>query len=124
MLHCSETGVCHAATNQLGTSVRGSLSQSDRGKTAQRDWKAMARMGRHKGWLLAGPAAVIAATCLAGLPLSRSATAEPVPAPVSSQPVMPADRKHMLQQYCGACHNDKLKTAGWSVTPLDPENLG
>ncbi len=34
-----------------------------------------------------------------------------------------ADRKHTLVQYCSGCHNDTLKTAGWSVTPLDPEHL-
>ncbi|HVW75900.1 MAG TPA: DUF1587 domain-containing protein, partial [Rhizomicrobium sp.] len=37
--------------------------------------------------------------------------------------VTPADHKHMLMQYCTACHNDKAKTAGMSVVPLDPENL-
>jgi len=35
----------------------------------------------------------------------------------------PADRKQMLTQYCTACHNDKLKTAGMSVAPLDAANL-
>ena len=29
----------------------------------------------------------------------------------------------MLMQYCTACHNDKLKTAGMSVVPLDANNL-
>jgi hypothetical protein len=37
--------------------------------------------------------------------------------------VTPADHKHMLMQYCTACHNDKLKTAGMTVVPLDPEHL-
>jgi mono/diheme cytochrome c family protein len=46
-------------------------------------------------------------------------------APVAAAPTMitPDDHKHMLTQYCTACHNDKLKTAGWSVTPLDANNL-
>ncbi|HVW73428.1 MAG TPA: DUF1592 domain-containing protein, partial [Rhizomicrobium sp.] len=35
----------------------------------------------------------------------------------------PDDHKHMLMQYCTACHNDKLKTAGMSVVPLDANNL-
>ena len=35
----------------------------------------------------------------------------------------PADRKAMLTRFCSGCHNDKLKVAGWSVTPLDPTNL-
>jgi len=29
----------------------------------------------------------------------------------------------MLMQYCTACHNDRLKTAGMSVVPLDANNL-
>ena len=37
--------------------------------------------------------------------------------------VTPDDHKHMLMQYCTACHNDKLKTAGMSVVPLDANNL-
>ena len=42
-----------------------------------------------------------------------------------SVPVMvtPDDHKHMLMQYCTACHNDKAKTAGMSVVPLDANNL-
>jgi mono/diheme cytochrome c family protein len=49
-----------------------------------------------------------------------------VPAPASQpvpQMITPDDHKHMLVQYCAACHNDKMKTAGWSVTPLDANNL-
>ncbi|HEX4026071.1 MAG TPA: DUF1592 domain-containing protein [Rhizomicrobium sp.] len=42
-----------------------------------------------------------------------------------SAPVMvtPDDHKHMLMQYCTACHNDRAKTAGMSVVPLDANNL-
>ncbi|HEY2009933.1 MAG TPA: DUF1587 domain-containing protein, partial [Rhizomicrobium sp.] len=43
---------------------------------------------------------------------------QPVP-----QMVTPDDHKHMLMQYCTACHNDKAKTAGMSVVPLDANNL-
>ncbi len=35
----------------------------------------------------------------------------------------PDDHKKMLMQYCTACHNDRLKTAGMSVVPLDANNL-
>jgi mono/diheme cytochrome c family protein len=62
-----------------------------------------------------------------------SAAAEPAPAtaqlasnaPVTnaSASVTPADHKKMLMQYCTACHNDKLKTAGMTVVPLDADNL-
>jgi mono/diheme cytochrome c family protein len=37
--------------------------------------------------------------------------------------ITPDDHKHMLVQYCTACHNDKAKVAGWSVTPLNANNL-
>ena len=37
--------------------------------------------------------------------------------------ITPDDHKHMLTQYCTACHNDKAKTAGMSVVPLDANNL-
>ncbi len=40
----------------------------------------------------------------------------------ASQPTT-SERKHMLMQYCTACHNDKAKTAGMSVVPLDADNL-
>ena len=52
----------------------------------------------------------------------RLALAAPPPSLAASS-ATPADHKHMLMQYCTACHNDKLKTAGMSVVPLDPENL-
>lgn len=35
----------------------------------------------------------------------------------------PADRKALLTRFCSGCHNDKMKVAGWSVTPLDAANL-
>src|ERR1700760_3051684 len=50
-------------------------------------------------------------------------------APVATPPaaytpmVTPADHKHMLMQYCTACHNDKLHTANMSVVPLNAEDL-
>src|SRR5690349_20128947 len=62
-----------------------------------------------------------------------SATAEPAqvaanapataPVVIDASPLTTSDRKHMLMQYCTACHNDKLKTAGMSVVPLDADNL-
>ena len=41
----------------------------------------------------------------------------------SRPPTTPDDHKKMLMQYCTACHNDKLKTAGMTVVPLDANNL-
>jgi cytochrome c5 len=68
--------------------------------------------------------------------LFGSAAAQPAPAAspaqlasnvpatnTASATVTPADRKQMLMQYCTGCHNDKLKTAGMSVVPLDANNL-
>ena len=83
-------------------------------------------------------AGVFAVAGLASFQLFGSAAAEPAPAALNqvalntpanvsatdlSQAPTPADRKKMLMQYCTACHNDKLKTAGMSVVPLDAGNL-
>jgi mono/diheme cytochrome c family protein len=54
--------------------------------------------------------------------LASNAATTPVSQPVP-QMITPDDHKHMLMQYCTACHNDKLKTAGMSVVPLDANNL-
>ncbi len=89
------------------------------------------------GVKLFGTAAVLALTGLVSFQLLGSAVADPAAifpdnkvalntpatAPIETPAATPADRKHMLMQYCTACHNDKLKTAGMSVVPLDPENL-
>jgi hypothetical protein len=75
--------------------------------------------------LLAGLAA---AAALTGSAVLGIASADPAPArlasnaPVSTA-VTPADHKQMLMKYCTACHNDRLKTAGMSVVPLDAGNL-
>lgn len=73
---------------------------------------------------------VSALTVAAGVALFGNAFAEtvasnaPAAATVSSVTApTPADHKKMLMQYCTACHNDKLKTAGMSVVPLDANNL-
>src|SRR6201996_301057 len=54
--------------------------------------------------------------------LASNATPTPASQPVP-QMVTPDDYKKMLMQYCTACHNDKLKTAGMAVVPLDANNL-
>src|ERR1700688_4087342 len=75
---------------------------------------------------------VLALAGLVGFELFGGAAAEPVSAPAQlasnvpiggTSPATPADHKKMLMQYCTACHNDKLKTAGMSVVPLDANNL-
>ena len=35
----------------------------------------------------------------------------------------PADHKQILTHYCQGCHNDRAKTGGMSVQPLDANNL-
>jgi mono/diheme cytochrome c family protein len=45
------------------------------------------------------------------------------PTVTDTSPPTTSERKHMLMQYCTACHNDKAKTAGMSVVPLDADNL-
>src|ERR1700761_2632798 len=83
---------------------------------------------------IGGFAVGAAAVGLMGLLGAASADTAPVPQMASnatpapaSQPVpqmiTPDDHKHMLMQYCTACHNDKAKTAGMSVVPLDANNL-
>src|SRR6516225_6721842 len=83
------------------------------------------------GGLGLGAAAVAGLVGLLGAASADTVPAGPAPvgqvasnAP-ASVPVMvtPDDHKHMLMQYCTACHNDKLKTAGMSVVPLDAGNL-
>jgi mono/diheme cytochrome c family protein len=77
---------------------------------------------------------VLALAGVIGFELFGSAAAQPVAAPaqlasnapvgdIAASPATPADHKKMLMQYCTACHNDKLKTAGMSVVPLDANNL-
>ncbi|HKQ11082.1 MAG TPA: DUF1587 domain-containing protein, partial [Rhizomicrobium sp.] len=74
---------------------------------------------------------VFAMAGLASFIVFGGAAAEPAPAqtqvavnaPVTASAPTVADRKQMLMQYCTACHNDRLKTAGMSVVPLDAGNL-
>src|ERR1700710_1741365 len=76
--------------------------------------------------------AVCAVVLAGGVALLGNAFAETVASnapvvaatsPVTASTATPADHKKMLMQYCTACHNDKLKTAGMSVVPLDANNL-
>src|SRR3569832_499476 len=74
---------------------------------------------------------VFALAGLASFIVFGSATAQPTQVAVngpadtnaSASALTPADHKKMLMQYCTACHNDKAKTAGMSVVPLDANNL-
>jgi len=56
---------------------------------------------------------------------AQVAVNSPAPATTSATDtaLTPDDHKKMLMQYCTACHNDKAKTAGMSVVPLDANNL-
>src|SRR5665213_2577141 len=76
---------------------------------------------------------VIAVAGLVAVQLPGRATAQTVAqaqlasnapvAPLAPSNLTPDDHKKMLMQYCTACHNDRLKTAGMSVVPLDANNL-
>ena len=68
-------------------------------------------------------AGAIVVAGLAGLHLLGQADASGVTKVSLKTSVAPVEREHMLMQYCTACHNDKLKTAGMSVVPLDANNL-
>lgn len=92
----------------------------------------------HTGGSLLGSVAIVAAAGVISFQMLDKASAAPTPvtssapmalapapmAAASPLPATSADRKHLLQQYCGGCHNDRAKTAGWSVSQADPENLG
>ena len=62
------------------------------------------------------------AAALKPLPLTQLAAECAGQRPIATA-TTPDDHKHMLMQYCTACHNDRLKTAGMSVVPLDADNL-
>lgn len=78
---------------------------------------------------LAAAASLVALTAATGFGLLGQAAADPVwvtpavhtTATLSS--ASPDDRKRMLTQFCGGCHNDKAKTAGMSVMPLKADNI-
>jgi mono/diheme cytochrome c family protein len=82
---------------------------------------------------LAFAAGAFALAGLFGFAINGSAAAQPaqvaVNAPAANvaaatpSALTPADHKKMLMQYCTACHNDRLKTAGMTVVPLDADNL-
>jgi mono/diheme cytochrome c family protein len=81
---------------------------------------------RHGGFAIG----VIAFAGMAGLLGSAAADTAPVTVAANtpaSQPIAsaatPDDYKKMMMQYCTGCHNDRLKTAGMSVVPLDANNL-
>ena len=58
----------------------------------------------------------------AQMQVAVNAPAAASPAASTAAPTT-ADHKKMLMQYCTACHNDKTKTAGMSVVPLNADNL-
>jgi mono/diheme cytochrome c family protein len=79
---------------------------------------------------LVAAASLIALTAATGVALLGQATADPVAATpavhtaATLSAATPADRQRMLTQFCGGCHNDKVKTAGMSVMPLKADNIG
>ena len=78
---------------------------------------------------LVAAASLVALTAAAGVGLLGQATADPVSATpavhttATLSSATPDDRKRMLTQFCGGCHNDKSKTAGMSVMPLKADNI-
>ena len=89
----------------------------------------MSRISRQ----VAFAAGAFALASVASFAAFNSAAAQPAQVAVNSPAsaatsaagpaLTPADHKKMLMQYCTACHNDKAKTAGMSVVPLDADNL-
>ena len=73
---------------------------------------------------LASVASFVALNSAAAQPAQVAVNSPASAATSATGPALtPADHKNMLMQYCTACHNDKAKTAGMSVVPLDADNL-
>jgi mono/diheme cytochrome c family protein len=78
---------------------------------------------------LVAAASLVALTAATGVGLLGQATADPVSATpavhttATLSSATPDDRKRMLTQFCGGCHNDKSKTAGMSIMPLKADNI-
>ena len=78
---------------------------------------------------LVAAVSLVALTAVTGVALLGQATADPVAATpavhtaATLSSATPDDRKRMLTQFCGGCHNDKSKTAGMSVMPLKADNI-
>jgi hypothetical protein len=62
---------------------------------------------------------VLAAAALA-VAVAGAPRATPVPGPV---PGPAADASSVLNQYCASCHNDRIKTAGFSLDGLNPAKV-
>ncbi len=96
----------------IGRSVKAIIAKTLPSRTA----------GLRIGLLATG--AALALAVLPGAHMSGQAAAQTAAQKAAWGPdATPADRKQMLLQYCTACHNDKLKTAGMSVQPLDANDL-
>ncbi len=80
-------------------------------------------MDRRVTWFAGMGAVAMAAMLVMSGPVQGAHLDQVAPTPEASAPVMPADHQKLLNQYCTACHNNKLKTAGMSVQALDPSNL-
>ncbi|MCP5412483.1 MAG: DUF1592 domain-containing protein [Alphaproteobacteria bacterium] len=86
-----------------------------------------------RGALLAGSAGFFALVAIGSTGILNRADAAAPAAPPAARIIdagiptgpdaTPADRKALLTRFCAGCHNDKMKVAGWSVSPLDAANL-
>src|SRR5579872_3492789 len=84
----------------------------------------MRRKSKFLLYLAVSAAAVIPVSITLALPgTSADLNTAVVPALAQSAAAPPNDQLHMLNQYCTACHNDKVKTAGMSVQQLAAADL-
>src|SRR5262245_5495822 len=73
--------------------------------------------------------AAVLATCVASVAVSMTigasgqARASNVPPQSAPPQVSPAIVRSTLNQYCVTCHNDKLRTGGFSLETLDTTNV-
>jgi len=73
-----------------------------------------------KGKHFRGISALILTAAALVVGLAAAPRVAPVPGPA---PEPAADASSVLNQYCATCHNDKLKTAGFSIEGLSPSKV-
>lgn len=81
---------------------------------------------RRPDWLRASALAGVGAVGALGLAVSlASAAAAPEAAPAAAATAAGphGDKQAMLTQYCGGCHNDRTKTAGFALSSIDANDV-
>ena len=80
---------------------------------------------RRAVWFVCGLTLIVAGGLRVFAGDQQPATASPVPSAQSAAAVAQAPNAHqaVMNRYCVGCHNDKLKTAGFSLSGTDIDNV-